>query len=49
MCNECFLCIKCGCEFIDKGDLNSHMEREHAQQYAFRSLNVEVCALTRVV
>ena len=49
MCNECVPGIKCGNGFIDKGDLNSHMEREHAQQYAFRSLNVEVCALIRVV
>ena len=49
MRNERFSCIKCGNGFIDKGDSNSHMEREHAQQYAFRSLNVEVCALIRVV
>ena len=49
MCNECFLCIKCGNGFIDKGDSNSHMEREHAQQYVFRVFNVEMGALTRVV
>ena len=49
MCNECFSCFKCGNGFIDKGDSNSHMEREHAQQYVFWLLNVEMCALTRVV
>ena len=49
MRNERFSCIKCGNGFIDKGGLISHMEREHAQQYTFRSLNVEVCALIRVV
>ena len=49
MCNECYLCIKCGNGFIDKGDLNSHMERENAQQYGFHVLNVEMGALTRLV
>ena len=44
-----FLCIKSGNRFIDKGDSNSHMEREHAQQYVFCVLNVEMGALTRVV
>ena len=49
MRNERFSCIKCGNGFIDKGDSNSHMEKEHAQLYVFWLLNVEMCALTRVV
>ena len=49
MRNERFSCIKCGNGFIDKGDSNSHMEKEQVKQYVFRVLNVETVALIRAV